>query len=303
MVLPTISKIDILPHFPQITEMQEPIRGGQKLVFRCRDNDSDFVLKIMSSDISIGTHSLEEPEVDEVFERAKREVTILESCDCENLPKIGPIQLTRFECSGQSLIAFSEEFISGTSLEEILDGGEPLGDAETIALGSDLCRAVGSLWKLKKIHRDIKPANIMRREHNGQFVLLDPGIAFDLNDNSLTSPMAIAHTPGYLAPELSNPAKKRDADCRSDFFLIGTVLYLACTGTHPFLKTPREQWTNIINNIIHVEPPPPCEVRPEVSRRLSDLIMRLLAKRKHTRYRNTSMLQAALDSCGGSLNR
>lgn len=100
MVLPTISKVDILPLFPQITEMQEPIRGGQKLVFRCRDNGREFALKVLSSDISTGIHSLEEPEVDEVFERAKREVTILESSDCENLPRLGPIQLTRFECSG-----------------------------------------------------------------------------------------------------------------------------------------------------------------------------------------------------------
>lgn len=188
-------------------------------------------------------------------------------------------------------------------MEQILGEEGPLDDAETIALGSDLCSAVGSLWKLKKIHRDIKPANIMRREHNGQFVLLDPGIAFDLNDNSLTAPMAIAHTPGYLAPELSNPAKKRDADCRSDFFLIGTVLYLTCTGSHPFLETLREEWTNIIHNIVHVVPPPPCEVRPQVSNELSRLIMRLLAKHKHARYRNVPMLQEAFDSCRRSLGR
>ena len=180
---------------------------------------------------------LDQSRIDEVFERAKREVTILESCDCENLPKIGPIPLTRFECAGQSLIVFSEEFIAGESLEHILKDEGLLNDTEAIKLGDDLCRAVDTLWKRKTIHRDIKPANIMRRRDNGQFVLLDPGIAFDLNDNSLTARMAIAHTPGYLAPELSNPTKKRDADCRSDFFLIGTVLYLSCTGRHPFLRS------------------------------------------------------------------
>ena len=253
--------------------------------------------------MSTGTNPLDQSGIDEVFERAKREVTILESCDCENLPKIGPIPLTRFECAGQSLIAFSEEFIAGESLEHILKDEGLLNDTEAIKLGDDLCRAVDTLWKRKKIHRDIKPANIMRRRDNGQFVLLDPGIAFDLNDNSLTARMAIAHTPGYLAPELSNPTKKRDADCRSDFFLIGTVLYLSCTGRHPFFEKPSQEWADIIHNIVNVEPQPPCEVRPEVSDRLSALIMRLLAKRKHARYRNASMLQAALATCGGSVKR
>ena len=303
MVLPAISKTDILSHFSQVTKIDEPIRGGQKLVFPCQVGDSYLVLKIMSSDMSTGTNPFDESRIDEVFERAKREVTILENCDCENLPKIGSIPLTRFEFADQSLIAFSEEFIAGESLEKNLEDEGQLNETETIQLGNDLCRAVYSLWKQKKIHRDIKPANIMRRRDNGQFVLLDPGIAFDLCDNSLTSPMAIAHTPGYLAPELSNPAKKRDADCRSDFFLIGTVLYLACTGRHPFLEKPPQEWTDIIHNIVNLEPPPPREVRPEVSESLSAIIMRLLAKRKHSRYRNATKLQAALAACDGSLEQ
>ena len=257
----------------------------------------------MSSDTSTGTNPLDESRIDEVFERAKREVAILESCDCENLPKIGTIPLTRFECAGQSLIAFSEEFICGQNLESIIDDEGVQNNRETIKLGNDLCTAVDTLWQRRKIHRDIKPANIMRRRDTGQFVLLDPGIAFDLNDNSLTASMAIAHTPGYLAPELSNPAKKRDADCRSDFFLIGTVLYFVCTGKHPFVQGPSQDCADIIYNIVNMEPQPPCEVRSEVSDKLSALIMRLLAKRKHARYRNAAMLRSALEACSGSLEQ
>ena len=303
MALPTISEHEVRVHFPHVEEIAEPIRGGQKLVFRCRIGDSSFVLKVMLSDAATDTSDTGDSKTDEVFERAKREVKILESCDCENLPKVGPIPLSRFEHAGQSLIAFAEEFIVGRNLNEILTDEGPLDDGQTIKLGEDLNTAVDALWGQRKIHRDIKPQNIMRRDDNGQFVLLDPGIAFDLHDMSLTASMAIAHTPGYLAPELSNPAKKRDADCRSDFFLIGIVLYLASTEKHPFIEKPSQGGSHVIHNIVTVDPQPTHEVRPEVSQNLSDLIMRLLAKRKHGRYRNSTMLRAALAECSGSLEQ
>ena len=303
MVLPTISKSDISTHFPQVTDIAEPLSGGQKLVFPCRIAGDCFVLKIMSSDMPDISNNDSDTRIDEVFERARREVAILQSCECASLPKIGPIPLTRFPHGDQSLILFSEEYIDGASLDTILSDDGPLDDAQTIALGEHLCAAVSALWEHRKIHRDIKPQNIMRRSDNSQFVLLDPGIAFDLNDNSLTSSMVIPHTPGYLAPELTNLARKRDADCRSDFFLIGIVLYFARTGRHPFLQTPHQAWDDVIRTIVSVEPQAPREVQSEISDGLSDLIMRLLAKRKHARYRNVSKLRAALTNCRESLEQ
>ena len=303
MVLPTLSKSDISIHFPQVDEIEEPLRGGQKLVFPCRIGDSYIVLKVISSDMPDIFNDESDSRIDEVFERAKREVAILESCDCANLPKIGPISLSRFAHGAQSLIVFSEEYIDGKGLDTILADEGHLDDAATIALGNNLCTAVSALWEHRKIHRDIKPQNIMRRSDNGQFVLLDPGIAFDLNDTSLTASMAIPHTPGYLAPELANPARKRDADCRSDFFLIGIVLYFARTGRHPFLESSPQGLADVIHAIVSEEPQSPREVQSNISDALNDLIMRLLSKRKHARYRNVAMLRAALANCRRSLEQ
>ena len=300
MPLPDLSEHDVYRRFPDVEEVSEPLRGGQKLVFACRTGESRFALKVMLSDLSadeLNSGGPESPPTDEVFERARREVAILERCDCDSLPKAGPIQLSRFEHKGQPLIAFSEEYILGKNLNDVLSDEGRLANEATIQLGEDLNSAVEALWEQRKIHRDIKPQNIMRRNENGRFVLLDPGIAFDVDDVSLTGTGLIWHTKGYLAPELSNPNRKRDADCRSDFFLIGTVLYLASTGEHPFITHPSEDRGRVISNIINLDPPPPHDRCPDVSQQLSDLIMRLLAKRRHGRFRNSEMLRTALAAC------
>ncbi len=51
---------------------------------------------------------------------------------------------------------------------------------------------------MKRIHRDVKPGNIMMRA-NGEFVLLDMGLVFDLNDESFS--LGPVGTTAYFSPE------------------------------------------------------------------------------------------------------
>lgn len=314
MALPNLSDEDVSNLFPEADEVSVPFRGGQKLVFPCRIGRESFALKVMLSegaaDDEAGEEAAGTPPTDEVYERAKREVSILENCDCDNLPKLGPIGLRKFEHGGQPLIAFSEEFIAGRNLHDIISNDGPLDDQSAIQLGEDLTSAVEQIWAQRKIHRDIKPKNILRRDQGGRFVLVDAGIAFDLDDVLLSRTLddlslsrigVIWHTKGYLAPELSNPDRKCEPDCRSDFFLIGTVLYEATTERHPFVTGSALDRAQAMANIVNLAPPPPHEVRPEVSCELSGLIMRLLSKRRHGRFKNCGMLRLALVECKRSL--
>lgn len=313
IALPNLSNEDVSNLFPEADEISVPFRGGQKLVFPCRIGRERFAVKVMLSDGATDDEAGEAsgtPPTDEIYERAKLEVSILENCDCDNLPKIGPIGLRKFEHGGQQLIAFSEEFITGQNLHDIILNDGPLNDQSAIQLGEDLTSAVKQIWAQQKIHRDIKPRNIVRRDQGGQFVLVDAGIAFDLDDVSLSRTLddlslsrigEIWHTKGYLAPELSNLDRKREADCRSDFFLIGTVLYEVTTGRHPFVTGSTLDRTQAIANILNLAPPPPHEVRPEMSCELSGLIMRLLSKRRQDRFKNCGMLRSALAECKRSL--
>jgi serine/threonine protein kinase len=286
----------LIPCLEELSAARPP--SGQKLVFPCRIAGREFVLKVVACGAMDETASTEMSQPNDVFLRAQREVSILQACTSPHLPRIGPIALTELRHNGERLIVFSEEFINGHNLDELFSNSGSFSNEETIRLGRDVATAVLELWNNGKIHRDIKPANIMRRAVDGTYVLLDPGIAFDQIDDSITGPGVIPHTPGYLAPELTNAAAKRDADVRADLFLLGIVMYFALTGIHPFISRAGQSPAEIIRNILTIVPAMPTTIRPQVSVSLSRVVMRLLEKQRHRRFKSCDKLIAALSACG-----
>jgi len=301
--LPRTDQAGLRTAFPELTEIGAAIPGGQKLVFPCRRADDRFVLKVMRCDIQEGARlqgaaALDETEGGEVFDvaaaRAQREVNVLRACNSPHVAKLGPIDLCFRSIAGERVAIFSEEFIDGASAEVLLRTGGPLAIASVSTLMGHLALAVDEIWKQGRIHRDIKPGNVMRRSADGSYVLLDPGIAFDVNDQSLTSDGLIPHTPGWIAPELCNPFQKRQADCRADLFLVGMLAYLASTGRHPFQQRPNMSGSDFAMAILRAQPPAPNTIRPDLPASLNAAILRLLEKQKHRRFRNGRKLIDAL---------
>lgn len=295
---PLLSVEQVLQLFPDVETVGTPFVGGQKLVFPCQSGENKYVIKVLQSDSASDEDGglSERSGVDDVYERAKREVDILQKSQTSHLPKLGPIKLQRMFIDGQSLVVFSEEFISGSDLSSLIKSGFPFDNVELLNLGKGVASAIAELWRSKRIHRDVKPQNIMRRD-NGEYVLLDPGIAFDLEDISLTATGFVPHTPGYIAPECVVPDAKRDADCRSDFFLLGIVLYVCATGCHPFMPKANVRRGDVIASILRDEPPPVTSINAGVSIAIESIIMRLLSKRKHARFKNPEILMQAFAAC------
>ncbi|CAA6603174.1 putative Non-specific protein-tyrosine kinase [Rhodospirillaceae bacterium LM-1] len=289
---PTLTIDQIQNAFPEIEFIAPPIPGGQKLVFICRKDGEEFVLKVLKShhDVDDSTIDTLNDFFDEVFERAKREVDILSRSRSQFLPSLGPIPLQKLSINGCNLVVFSEEFIDGTDVDRLIQDCFQFNLGELIKIGIAVASAIGELWSYNRTHRDIKPQNIMRRA-NGEYVLLDPGIAFDLDDISLTSDGFIPHTPGFIAPECLNLAAKRDTDFRSDFFLLGIVLYIcANNGLHPFKDKAGISRQEVNYNILHNDPPRINLSTANITDRMEGIILRLLSKNRHSRYRSVEKL-------------
>ncbi|WP_188051945.1 serine/threonine-protein kinase [Azospirillum sp. Sh1] len=284
--------------FPFVEAVGNPFIGGQKIVFPCKIDGIDYVVKVLQSENfpEEEENSFEQDSVDDVFERARREVDILRCSQTRSLPKLGPIDLQRISINNQSLVVFSEEFIDGQELHDLLKTSFNFTNGEIIKAGIGIASAIDDLWKIRCIHRDIKPKNIKRRR-SGEYVLLDPGIAFDLEDVSLTATGFVPHTPGYIAPECIIPDSKRDTDCRSDLFLLGIVLYECATKHHPFIQKENMRRGDIISSILRDEPLPITSINPDISGEIENIIMRLLSKRKHSRFKNPDLLMRALAAC------
>jgi serine/threonine-protein kinase len=118
------------------------------------------------------------------------------------------------------------EFVKGRTLQQALEQKKVFGAAEVIHIGIELCAAVEAVHGAGLLHRDIKPHNVMLAD-DGRVVLMDFGTGRDLRD---TSPVDLAGTPLYLAPELLS---HHAPTVRSDIYSVGVLLYHLLTGSYP----------------------------------------------------------------------
>lgn len=292
MSLPNIDASDVYQIIDEkwsISNVNYLGKGGQKIVFECLVDTTPYVLKFLKVDLQgdeknsgFSTNDLKS----EVLSRVAREIEIMKKCDTRSLVKLGPIEMNHIEYNGEFLIYFSEELIDGTDLSKIISQ-RTLSQTETLQLTIDITSAINELWNIGMVHRDIKPQNIMCRT-DGTFTLLDAGIAFDTNGEALTQTLLVIGTPIYMSPEqLSN--KKASLDFRSDLFLLGIVLYHSVTGTHPFFK-PGITSLKLQSNIINATCEPPITITSDLNVKLNKLIMRLLSKHAHMRFRTCELL-------------
>lgn len=232
--------------------------------------------------------------LDDVTARAQREVETMQQCSTPHLVRMGPIGLTVGTIGTNHILFFTEELIEGLDLRVHLRDRGPLSVDELVRLARHMAEAIQALWQLVKIHRDIKPGNIMRRDSNGEFVLLDMGLVFDLQDESLS--LGPVGTPRYFSPEQVDFMNRRSVmDFRSDLFSLGIVLYEMATGRHPFITPSALSTWDIVGNIRGMQPQPLSSLRTDIPQELNDIILRLLAKRPALRYRSIELLQRALD--------
>jgi serine/threonine protein kinase len=297
MPFPQLTDAEVQQAVPEAANARYLDKGGQKVVFACTIAGHAYVLKFLrpnpkpladqDADVSAQPVSL-----DDVTARARREVATLKQCDSPHLVKIGPVELRSVKIGDEDLICFSEELIDGEPIKKLLKPNRPgLPPQDLVQLGLDVADAIQSLWTHKKIHRDIKPGNIMRRR-TGPFVVLDMGLVFDLNDESWS--MGPVGTHIYFSPEQMDFTNRRQVlDFRSDLFSLGITMYQLATGVHPFMEGAQNTW-DVLNKIKNTQPPSPHTINNALPEPLSDIIMRLLAKRPALRYRRIAMLVDAL---------
>jgi serine/threonine protein kinase len=173
------------------------------------------------------------------------------------------------------------QLLEGESLDERLQRGPRLSLGETLRIGRETAEGLAAAHQRGLIHRDIKPANLWLERHvhgrqGGDFrvKILDFGLARGAGDQAqLTQQGAILGTPSYMAPE---QATGEAVDARCDLFSLGCVLYRLVTGQLPF------RGSDTIAMLLAVateNPRPPGKVNPATPAELSDLVMRLLAKK------------------------
>jgi serine/threonine protein kinase len=253
---------------PGLAILEHVRSGGQKSVWRATYAGQPYALKVVVS-------------TTEASERTQREINILRDCRSPRIVRLGPFDLQQIEVGGTTYIYYLEEFVEGQAVDSVI---KPLPLAVCRTLGIQLSEATEDLWRLRKVHRDIKPGNIIRRAGRDDFVLLDTGLALDLDGTSITATGNVVGTTLYLSPDqLKLVNSRRDLDFRSDLHAVGVVMYECLTGLHP-LWNPHVPQVNIYGNILGLRPLPVQSFRADTPTSLQDIVLRLLEKEPHARY-------------------
>src|SRR5262249_3687155 len=127
------------------------------------------------------------------------------------------------------------EYIQGKNLKQYISQRGPLPLPEVLEIARQVATALDYMHEQTPvvIHRDIKPTNIMIEDLSGRAVLLDFGIAKELDegDRTRTKTGAMVGTWKYSSPE---QLRHEPLTGSADVYSLGLVMYEMYTGAQFF---------------------------------------------------------------------
>lgn len=181
------------------------------------------------------------------------------------------------------------EFLTGEDLDKKIKRGETFALEEKIRILIEVCKGLHYAHENNIIHRDIKPANI-RIQDDGSIKIMDFGIAKSTHiESHLTQTGMTLGTAAYLAPE---QIKGEPLDRRTDIFSLGVLMYEFFTYRKPFQG---EIITNIIYNILNVDPPSITSQVINFPPELEKIVFKCLEKNREKRYSSALQVQQDLE--------
>ena len=172
------------------------------------------------------------------------------------------------------------EYVQGRSLRDVLERSGSMPVKDVLKLMAQVVNALDYAWKAEHLsHLSVKPENILINDQL-QTKISDIGLAAG---RSRLADIDYC----YRSPEQIIGAT---TDTRADIYSLGVTVYEALAGKRPF-KGNREELESA-----HMEENPVSlrELNPEISKDLSLVVQKMMAKHPDDRYKNFSELEEDL---------
>jgi serine/threonine protein kinase len=218
----------------------------------------------------------------EVQRRFVREVAVAEKLNHPNIVR-------HYDCGiADDQIYFAMELVDCGTLKEILLRRTKLPWREAVECAVQVAAALDHAHQLGVVHRDLKPANLFLSAE-GHVKVGDFGLARDLNNTRITMDGHTVGTCRYMPPEqIYGDAQLTGS---ADLYALGCILFEMIVGLPAF---DGETLMAIFQAQLHKEPTPPAQLVRDCPSDLSDLVLKLLAKKPGDRPRSAAEVQAAL---------
>jgi len=164
------------------------------------------------------------------------------------------------------------EWAEGRLLRQIMDEPAGLSLERSVQIALKICQVLAYIHERGVVHLDLKPENIIV-DRNDDIKLIDFDLARRVKPGllALFQPKRMG-TPDYASPE---QIKGKPCSVRSDIYSLGLILYEMLTGEVPFSGVaPR----TAIKLRLLTDPPPPCEINPDIPEDLQELVCRSISR-------------------------
>jgi serine/threonine-protein kinase len=261
--------------------------GGMAAVWRARDAtlERPVAVKLL--------FARDERDKQRLVNQFLREARIAASVHHRNV-----IHIVDFGTTDEQQPFMVMELLEGETLGHRMHRDPPLGLAEVVHVASLTLRGLAAVHDAGIIHRDLKPDNVYlaRDRAGGVFPkILDFGISRSMEPRSgrrsalTTRDGMIVGTPEYMSPEQARGV--RTIDKRTDIYSMGCILYEALTGVLPFEC---ENVGDLIIQIVTGSATPIHELTPTVSKPISDVVAKAMARSPDDRFQDAVEMQNAL---------
>ncbi len=178
----------------------------------------------------------------------------------------------------------SMEYISGHSIQEIINQERKLTPLAAKSAAIDACIGLQASHEVGIIHKDIKPANLIV-SLDSKIKLMDFGIAsFNSSVTKEASELKVEGTTDYLSPE---QVLGKGADERSDVYAMGVLIMQMFVGHRPFHGVSAD---DLMMKIVNDEPIPVRSYWADAPQLLVEIIAKCLEKKPNDRYQRVSAL-------------
>ncbi|MFW3147290.1 MAG: protein kinase domain-containing protein, partial [Thermoplasmatota archaeon] len=177
-------------------------------------------------------------------------------------------------------------------LVEYMGKGSIMDNAEDMDLEGKIKALSALLETLSKVH----PMGLFHMDLRPDCILMDDSGKMRIGDwSEAKAQLSREKHPKYFryiegdignfAPEQISPEDFGGVDRRTDVYQVGVLAYELFTGNRPFSGTPETMKEAIIAS----DPIHPSDINVDIPKRLGDIILRAMSKKKMSRYRDASI--------------
>jgi len=245
--------------------------GGVGIVYKAHDRELDdlVAIKTLRREVLSTDPSL--------VDRFKQEIRLARRITHPNVVRTHDLG----ESNGLRFL--SMELVSGRTLKQLVETGEAVTTSVGLRIAKQVCAGLAAAHEAGVIHRDVKSQNIMIGPTGG-LKIMDFGIARLTDDPEMTA----TGTPDYMSPEQT---RGLPADCRSDIYSTGVVLYEIFTGFLPFEG---DSPVAVILKHLNEAAPLPQSRNPWIEPGIAAVVLKCLEKDPGARFQSMNELSEAL---------